>query len=61
MRRPVRWERRWSSRWVLSAALIGGSPAAIALSSESLLPAIGLHVLIDLRSLLLTPGEASVS
>lgn len=39
---------------VLGAAVLGGILAAIALSTESLLPAIVLHVLIDVRSLLLT-------
>ncbi len=43
---------------VLTTALLGGVLAAIVLNTESLLPAILLHVLIDLRSLLLTPGPA---
>lgn len=40
---------------VLVTGLLGGLLAAIVLNTESLLPAIALHVLVDLRSLLPTP------
>lgn len=43
---------------VLTTAVLGGVLAAVALTAESLLPAILLHVLIDLRSLLLVPARA---
>jgi len=43
---------------VLGTALLGGVLAALALGTESLLPAILLHVLVDLRSLLLVPERA---
>ena len=46
------------ARGVLLAAVLGGVLAALALHTESLLPAILLHVLIDLRSLLLMPARA---
>jgi len=40
---------------VLVTAILGGLLAALVLNAESLLPAMALHILIDLRSLLLTP------
>ncbi len=43
---------------VLGAALLGAILAALVLSSESLLPAIVLHLLVDVRSPLLTPARA---
>jgi len=43
---------------VLATAVLGGVLAALALYTESLLPAILLHGLIDLRSLLLMPARA---
>lgn len=39
---------------VLVTAILGGLLAALVLGAESLLPAMALHVLIDVRSLLLT-------
>lgn len=46
------------ARGVFLTAVLGGVLAALALHTESLLPAILLHVLIDLRSLLLMPARA---
>ena len=40
---------------MLATAVLGGLLAALMHNAESLLPAVALHILIDLRSLLLTP------